>query len=97
MILLPETFPHTAPKNQEYVIRPSSKENVIAIWLRNHRKFDYNLGKKTETIHSFYNQKTKEYHAPINSKKIGKKVNIQDTTCYTAMQIKPSPLDSFFI
>lgn len=94
---LPEDFLHTAPKGHEYVIRKSSKENVIAIWLRNHHQFDYNHGKQTETIHSFYNQKTKEYHAPINSKTIGKKVKIQNTTCYTSMQLKLTPLEECYV
>jgi hypothetical protein len=36
-------------------------------------------------------------YAPINSKTIGKEVEFKNTRNYTAMQIKPSPLDAFFV
>jgi hypothetical protein len=36
-------------------------------------------------------------YAPVNSKTIGKEVDFKNTRNYTAMQIKPSPLDAFFV
>jgi hypothetical protein len=71
--------------------------HVVSIWLNNTRKFDYNMGKPTRTIWGFYKSKTRKYYAPVNSKTIGKEVDFKNTRNYTAMQIKPSPLDAFFV
>jgi hypothetical protein len=73
------------------------KRNVVAIWIHYDRKFDYNLGDSVRCIWGFYNSKTKEYFAPINSKTIGQRVKIQNTTPYTAMQLKQTPLESAFV
>ena len=89
-------FPHTAPNNYCYEFK-EFKRNIIAIWLRCDLHFDYNNGVPTCTIWGFYNQKTNEYFAPINSKTIGARVNIKDTRNYTSMSIKQSPLDAFFV
>jgi hypothetical protein len=55
------------------------------------------MGKPTRTVWGFYKIKTRKYYAPINSKTIGKEVEFKNTRNYTAMQIKPSPLDAFFV
>lgn len=86
-------FPHKAPEEYSYSFEQHNSK-FISIWLVCHRKFDYNLGKETRTIWGFYNQKTKEYYAPVNSKKIGKKVNLSDTRAYTAMPLNQNPLES---
>ena len=89
-------FPHKAPQGYYYEFE-EFKRGVIAIWLYCNRKFDYNNGAPTRTIWGFYKSKTREYFAPINSKTVGARVNIADTRNYTAMPIKQSPLDSFFV
>ena len=86
-----------SPPDGYYFEYEELKNNVIRIWLCNTRKFDYNLGASTRTIHSFYNSKRKKYYAPINAKTVGKEVDIKSTRNYTAMQHKQSPLDAFFI
>ena len=86
-----------SPPDGYYFEYEEFKNNVIRIWLCNTRKFDYNLGASTRTIHSFYNSKRKKYYAPINAKTVGKEVDIKSTRNYTAMQLKQSPLDAFFI
>ena len=88
-------LPYSAPKGYYYHYE-EFKKNIISIWLCNTRKFIYNDGAPTRTIHSFYNTKTREYFAPINSKTIGARVNINETRNYTTMPIKQSPLDAFF-
>jgi len=93
---LPPSFFHSPP-NGYYYEAEEFKRNVVSIWLCNTRKFDYNNGAPTRTIHSFYKSKTREYFSPINSKTIGARVNIKDTRNYSAMQIKQSPLDAFFV
>ena len=89
-------FPHTAPEGYFYETEPF-KRNVDAIWIHHQRRFDYNLGDAVRCIWGFYNTKTKEYFAPINSKTVGKRVNINETTPYSAMQIKMTPLERAFI
>jgi len=89
-------FSHKAPKGYSYEFE-EFKRGVVAIWLRCHRKFDYNNGAITRTIWGFYSTKTKEYFAPINSKTIGACVNITDTRNYTAMPLNLNPLEAAFV
>ena len=93
---LPTSFFHSPPKGYSYEAK-EFKRGFISIWLRCHRKFDYNNGASTRTIWGFWKEKTNEYFAPINSKTIGACVNIKETRNYTAMPIKKSPLDAFFV
>ena len=89
-------FNHTPPDGCSYSFE-EYKPGVVSIWLNNPRKFDYNMGKPTRTIWGFYDTKSNKFFAPINSKTIGKEVEFKNTRNYTAMQIKPSPLDAFFV
>ena len=89
-------FPHKAPKDYFYEYEQFSV-NTLRIMLCCRKKFDYNLGAPIKTVWGFYCLKKKIYYAPINSKKIGKKVNIEDTTSYTAMQRKQTLLERFFV
>jgi hypothetical protein len=89
-------FSHLPPEGYFYSFE-EYKSGVVSIWLNNTRKFDYNMGKPTRTIWGFYKSKTRKYYAPVNSKTIGKEVDFKNTRNYTAMQIKPSPLDAFFV
>ena len=95
---LPVSFIHSnAPPKGYYYECEEFKRNVVSIWLCNTRKFVYNGGAPTRTIWGFWKEKTNEYFAPINSKTIGACVNIKETRNYTAMPIKQSPLDAFFV
>jgi hypothetical protein len=89
-------FPHLPPQGYSYESE-SFKRNVIAIWIRNHHEFSYNGGNSVRSIWGFYNSKTKEYFAPVNSKTVGKCVKIESTTPYTAMQLKQTPLTAAFL
>lgn len=93
--MIPE-FPHQAPKGYSYEQVPF-KRNVVAIWIHNHSIFSYNNGGTARSIWGFYNSKTKEYFAPINSKTVGKCVKIEDTTPYSAMQLKLTPLEAAYV
>ena len=95
MIELPLNFPHKAPKGFSYEVE-SYKSNVIAIWLLHHRKYCYSSD-PVRTIWGFKCFKTGRYYAPINSKKPGKVVDINDTTPYTAMALKLTPLEAAFL
>jgi len=89
-------FPHSSPEGYSYE-QTEFKRNVIAIWILNHRQFSYSGNRTTRSIWGFYNSKTKCFHAPINSKTVGDKVSIDNTTPYSAMQLKQTPLESAFV
>ena len=89
-------FSHLPPEGYFYSFE-EYQEGIVSIWICNTRKFDYNLGKPTKTVWGFWKIKTNRFFAPINSKTIGKEVEFKNTRNYTAMQIKPSPLDAFFV
>ena len=89
-------FPHKAPKDYSYEYE-EFKHNVVRIWLCNTHQFDYNLGARTKTVWGFYNTKRNKYYAPVNVKTVGKEIDIKDTRPYTAMKLKQSPLDAFFV
>lgn len=89
-------FPHKAPTGYSYEQVPF-KTHIIAIWIHNHYKFVYNGGGITRSIWGFYNTKTKCFHSPVNSKTVGHQVNIEDTTAYSAMIPKLTPLQAAFV
>jgi len=89
-------FPHKAPKGYSYEFE-EFKRNTVSIWIRNSTTFDYNLGKSVRSIWGFYDSKKRIYYAPINSKTIGNVVSIDNTTPYSAMQIKQTPLTAAFV
>lgn len=93
---LPPDFPHSPPSNYKYkVIRKNS--SLLSIWTVYQREFVYNNGDESACIWGFYNPKKREYYAPINSKTVGEKVEVINTTPYTAMPIKYNPLMSAFL
>ena len=91
---LPNDFPHEPPENYSYEVT-QHKRNVVAIWLRDYRKYVY-TSDDVRTIWGFYDTKRGEYFAPINHKKQGQSVDITDTRSYTAMQLNLNPLMSAF-
>jgi hypothetical protein len=93
--LIPQ-FKHSAPEGYSYEV-DEFKRNVLSIWLRCHRQFDYNMGKPTRTIWGFYDLKKSKFFSPVNSKTIGKEVRFEDTRSWTSMPIKQSALDQFFV
>ena len=89
-------FPHKAPEGYYYE-QTDFKRNVVAIWIHHQRRFDYNNGDPVCCIWGFYNTKTRTYYSPINSKTIGKSVNIEKTTPYSSMVPKQTALESCFV
>ena len=87
---------HKAPEGYHYELEKDFKRNTTAIWLHHHKQYDYNLGKPVKTIWGFYNTKKREFYAPINSKTVGSVVKIENTTPYTAMPVKITPLEAAF-
>jgi len=88
-------FPHKAPNNYHYE-QSQFKRNITAIWICDDRNYDYNNGKPVRCIWGFYNSKTKQWHAPVNSSTVGDVVDPARTTPYSAMMIKLNPLMTCF-
>ena len=82
-------FNHKAPKGYSYEFE-EFKRNVVSIWIRNHSKFDYNLGASVRSIWGFYNTKKQCYIYPITHKRPGKPIDVNVTTAYTAMPLLKS-------
>ena len=89
-------FPHRAPEGMYYE-QTEFKRNVVAIWIHYKRRFDYNLGDSVRCIWGFYNTKTRNYHSPINSGTVGDVVSIENTTAYSAMIPKQTPLEAAYV
>jgi hypothetical protein len=101
MIELPLDFPHKAPEHYYYECQ-DFKRNVISIWLCDTKSYSYTTDSPIRTIWGFVKYKitkksiTHTYYAPINSNKMGKEVDINDTRKFTAMQINYQGLEGFF-
>lgn len=88
-------FPHIPPSGYSYEFEQFNSR-FISIWVRFEREFSYNSGKPVRCIWGFYSPKKREYYSPINATKVGDKVDISDTTAYTAMPLKLTPLERYF-
>ena len=88
-------FPHSAPPGYEYWSESYSK-TIDRIWIRNLGEFTYTEDKPS-TVWGFYNKRTGEYIAPINWKKPGKVVKVEDTSPYSAMTLNLTPLEAAFL
>ena len=84
-------FPHKPPTGYEYWT-DDFKKTIKRIWIRNLGDFVYTGGEHPSSVWGFYDSRKKCYIAPINHKKPGKEVRIEDTTPYTAMQLNLNPL-----
>ena len=78
-------MPHEPPEGYSYE-SDSPKRGLVRIWIVNHYQFSY-TSEQVKSVWGFYKPKTKKYHAPINSTKVGDAVDPHDTTPYSAMQI----------
>ena len=85
-------FPHIPPEGYYYKVKPF-KRNILSIWLYHPDIYTY-TSDRVSTIWGFYNTKTRQYHAPINSTKCGDKEEIDKTTPYSAMVRNLNPLES---
>ena len=93
-------FPHEPPTDDHFYEEVCFKRNVIAIHLVYRPGYVFNNHNPHRTIWGFYDTKKQQFHAPINSKKVGKVVDIRDTTPFTAMQLNfdhLNPLELAFV
>ena len=89
-------FPHKAPKGYEYWTDDYSK-TIKRIWIRNiSREFIYGDEKHPSSVWGFFCRKKGVFLSPVNSKKPGKVVKVQNTTPYTAMPLNLTPLELAF-
>ena len=78
---------HSAPDQYYYEIE-EFKRDVVSIWICSRSTFTYNNNEPSKSIWGFFNQKTGKYYSPINSKTIGKEVDIHLTRKWSAMPVK---------
>ena len=92
-----ELLMHQCPEGFEYTMDDFNK-TTKRIWITNHtQEFQYREGAgPPKSIWGFYKPKSKKYYAPINHKKIGKEVRLEDTRPYSAMPLNLNPLMSAF-
>lgn len=86
---------HEAPEGMHYEVEEFNTK-FHAIWICYDRTFDYNLGEPVRCIWGFIRNKDGAYIAPINAKKPGKVIEINDTRPWTAMPLKRTPLEALF-
>ena len=88
---------HQCPDGFEYTM-DDFNSTTKRIWIINHtQEFQYREGAgPPKSIWGFYKPKTGKFYAPINHKKMGKEVDIKDTSPWTAMQLNLNPLMAAF-
>ena len=89
-------FPHKAPDGYYYEIE-EFKRGVISIWLHSRNTFTYNNNEPSRSIWGFYSTSKGKYYSPVNSKTVGKEVQIENTRCWTSMPIKQTSLEAAFV
>lgn len=91
---LPSDFIHDAPEGYSYSIK-KFKTNVMSIWLNDHKEYVY-TSEPVSTIWGFvkFTKKGHKYYSPVDSKHVGKEVDISETRPYTAMQLNLNPLEN---
>ena len=89
--ILTDCVPFRAPEGYKYEVE-CIKRDMYAIWLIHSYPYTY-TNEVVKTIWGYYSSKKDQYYAPINSKKVGAPVDINDTTPYTAMQLNLNPLE----
>ena len=90
-------FPHKPPEGYEYW-QEKFNTKLTRIWIKNvSMEFIYGNEPHPSSVWGFYDNKKGCFIAPINHKKPGKVVNINDTTPYSAMQLKLTPLEQAFV
>lgn len=72
------------------------KRDTLRIWICFHNKFIYKEGKSSKCIWGFWKPKTNEFYSPVNSNTVGKRIDFQDTTCWSSMKINYTGLEVFF-
>ena len=90
-----ELFFHRAPEGFEYVI-DDFNNTTKRIWILNRtREFVYREGAgPPRSVWGFYKPKSKKFYSPINHKKVGKEVDLKETSPYSAMRLNLNPLES---
>ena len=86
-------FPHEEPEGYSYETKYITSD-ILSIWLHHDYHYIYNSGECVSTIWGFYNTKKKCYHAPLTSTKHGNKVEVSQTTPYSAMPRTLNPLEN---
>ena len=88
-------FRHNPPEGYFYSFE-EHKKDIVIIWINNKTRFHYNDGEPVRSVWGFWKSKKQVFLAPVNSKTPGKVVDFEETTNYTAMKLKLTPLEANF-
>jgi len=89
-------YPHQAPTGYEYWTDDYSK-TIKRIWIRNiSREFTYGGNKHPSSVWGFYCRRKRVFISPVNSNKPGKAVKPENTSAYSAIPRKLTPLELAF-
>lgn len=93
---LPNDFIHEAPTGYSYSVS-EFKTNVLSIWLNHHQEYIYTK-EPVKSIWGFvkFTKKGHKYYSPINSKKVGKEIDINETRPFSSMRLTLTPLEAAF-
>lgn len=82
------------PEGYEYYIDTFNK-TTKRIWIINNRfNFVHMNGEgQPKSVWGFYRPKTGKFYSPINHKKVGKEVKLEETTPYSGMLLNLNPLE----
>lgn len=94
-IKLIRSFTHKPPEGLYYEV-DQFKRDTFRIWICYSNKFVYAEGKDVKCIWGFWKSKTNEFFSPLNSSTVGKRVNFNDTTSWSSMQVNYSGVEKFF-
>ena len=85
-------FPHKPPEGHSYETK-NFTSNIFSIWLHHPNIYSY-TSDRVSTIWGFYNTKKRCYYSPATSTKCGDKVDVSQTTAYSAIIPKYNPLEA---
>lgn len=77
-------IPFTPPEKYSYSVEDFNRQ-FFRVWIHNHRTFTYKEG-DVKSVWGFIRKKDGQIVSPINAKKPGKPINVDQITAYSAMQ-----------
>ena len=84
---------HEVPEGYSHYSCEEFNKTYDRVWLHHSREYIYAEGAEGKTVWGFIKRKTGAIHSPVNAKKVGKIIDPDQTTPYTAMpRPKVSPL-----
>lgn len=87
-------FPYydNPPEGYDYWFEDHTK-TITRIWIRNKSRFVHTDGETVSSVWGFYDSRKGTFLSPINAKRPGKPIDIEDTSPFSAMRLNLNPLE----